>query len=229
MKKLDFGLGLTNRFQKKSYSQCGEDLIVKHIFDALNINKFKYLDVGAHHPYYLSNTALFYELGMTGINIEPDPELFDRFKKYRKKDVNLNVGISNYPGEQDFFIISSSTLNTFSEQEVNNYLQQGDYTVKKKIKVITDNITNIINKYNNGVYPEFMTIDAEGVDELLIEMIDFSNKPPIVICIETISFSTSGNGIKNRPLIEKIESLGYLNYADTNINSIFVLRSFWER
>lgn len=227
MKKLGFGLAIINKHLKESYSQCGEDLIIKHIFDALGIKKFKYLDVGAHHPQYFSNTALFYELGMTGINIEPDPELFVRFEKHRKRDINLNIGITLEPGEQDFFIISSSTLNTFSEQEANNYVEQGDYTIKKKIKVKTDNITNVVNKYNNGIYPEFMTIDAEGIDELLIESMDFSKNPPIVICIETLSFSTSGNGIKNRSLIARIESFGYSFYADTNINSIFVLSKYW--
>ena len=48
-----------NQFLKKSYSQCGEDLIVKFIFDILNIKNPSYIDIGAHHPNYISNTALF--------------------------------------------------------------------------------------------------------------------------------------------------------------------------
>lgn len=218
-----------NSFQKKSYSQSGEDLIVKFIFDCLGITKPSYLDIGAHHPYFISNTALFYEKGSRGINIEPDPVLFSEFLKERKSDVNLNIGISDIDGELDFFVISASTLNTFSKEEAYNYEKEGNFKIKsiKKIKVNT--LVSILNQYSNGIFPQFLSIDAEGVDEIIIKAIDFEENFPIVICIETISFSTSGNGLKNNDLIQYIESKGYLLYADTNINSIFVKESFWRR
>lgn len=218
-----------NSFQKKSYSQSGEDLIVKFIFDCLGITKPSYLDIGAHHPYFISNTALFYEKGSRGINIEPDPVLFSEFLKERKSDVNLNIGISDIDGELDFFVISASTLNTFSKEEAYNYEKEGNFKIKsiKKIKVNT--LVSILNQYSNGIFPQFLSIDAEGVDEIIIKAIDFEENFPIVICIETISFSTSGNGLKNDDLIQYIESKGYLLYADTNINSIFVKESFWRR
>ena len=48
---------------KKSYSQTGEDIIIKTALADLGISKPSYLDIGAHHPYYLNNTALFYKQG----------------------------------------------------------------------------------------------------------------------------------------------------------------------
>ena len=90
-------------------------------------------------------------------------------------------------------------------------------------------LKNVLELYSNGIFPQYLSIDAEGVDEIIIADIDFENNYPIVICIETISFSTSGNGIKNKKLIEYIESKGYLSYADTNINTIFVRKSLWQR
>ena len=39
-----------------SYSQCGEDLIVQQLFTVVGIDEVHYLDVGAHHPSYLSDT-----------------------------------------------------------------------------------------------------------------------------------------------------------------------------
>jgi len=218
-----------NKYLKHTYSQCGEDRIVLHVFESLGIKKFTYLDVGAHHPFYLSNTALFYEMGMKGINIEPDPILFKKFVKHRKRDINLNIGISMVTGISDFYVISSSTLNTFSKEEADKYALQGDYRIMDTIKVKTDNISNVIKKYCGGITPEFVTIDAEGVDELVLNAMDLSNKGPMVVCIETISFSTSGNGVKNVDLIKKIENSGYINYADTNINTIFVKKEVWLR
>ena len=103
---------------KKSFSQSGEDLIVKYIFDILNIYKPSYLDIGAHHPTYLSNSALLYLNGSKGINIEPDPLLFKKFLKGRKNDINLNIGISDKEEVLDFYILNNPTLNTFSKKKV---------------------------------------------------------------------------------------------------------------
>ncbi len=47
-----------------SYSQEGEDMILKRIFE----NKIGfYIDVGAHHPKRFSNTHLLYKKGCPGI------------------------------------------------------------------------------------------------------------------------------------------------------------------
>lgn len=214
-------------FRKVSYSQSGEDLIIKYIFDIIGLKKFKYIDIGAHHPYNLSNTALFYELGCRGINIEPDPASYENFVEHRKEDINLNIGITNKVGEQDLYIMNVPTLNTFSKQEAERCRLEGNYTIIKKQKIKTERIQNIIAQYANNRFPQFLNIDAEGIDELIINSIDFKENYPIVICIETISFSESGRGIKNTSLIEKIVNAGYLNYADTNINTIFVRKERW--
>ena len=218
-----------DKYKKTSFSQCGEDLIVKFIFDCLGIHHPTYIDIGAHHPYYISNTALFYKNGCRGINIEPDPNLFKEFLKYRKEDKNLNIGISDSNSELDFYIISSPTLNTFSKEEAYKYSQEGDFEIKSIDRISVKTLKNVLELYSNGIFPQYLSIDAEGVDEIIIADIDFENNYPIVICIETISFSTSGNGIKNKKLIEYIESKGYLSYADTNINTIFVRKSLWQR
>lgn len=219
----------TMPFQKISYSQCGEDLIVKFIFDNLNIINPTYLDIGAHHPYYLSNTALFYKNGSRGINIEPDPSLFKQFLKDRTEDTNLNVGIGDKNEILDFYIISSPTLNTFSKTEAEKYIEEGDYKIQeiKKIEVLS--LSEILNKIKSDVFPQFLSVDAEGVDEIVIKQIDFENNYPMVICLETISFSTSGKGVKNLQLINYIIEKGYFVYADTYINTIFVRREIWEK
>lgn len=216
-------------YRKKSFSQSGEDLIVKFIFDQLGIINPGYIDIGAHHPYYLSNTALLYESGSRGINIEPDPSLFKNFILYRKEDINLNIGISDREGEQDFYVMNVPTLNTFSIDEAKRFELEGAYRIINVLKLRTEIIQNIISQHAYNIFPQFLNIDAEGIDELIIDSIDFSSRYPIVICIETITFSEKGRGEKNNKLIEKIVRAGYLKYADTNINTIFVRQDMWER
>ena len=218
-----------NQYKKPSFSQSGEDLIVKFIFDQLGIKNPSYIDIGAHHPYYISNTALFFKNGSRGINIEPDPTLFKEFLKYRKEDVNLNIGISDCKGELDFYVISSPTLNTFSKEEADKYCLEGDYQIKSIKKIKVQILSDITKDFSNGIFPQFLSIDAEGVDEIIIRELDFDKNYPIVICIETITFSTSGNGVKNLGLIDYITNKGYLVYADTNINTIFVKKEIWRR
>ena len=101
--------------------------------------------------------------------------------------------------------------------------------IKSVEKINVRALSNVLNEFSNGIFPQFLSLDAEGIDELIIKQIDFDKNFPIVICIETISFSTSGNGVKNIELIKLIESKGYINYADTNINTIFVREIFWKK
>jgi FkbM family methyltransferase len=214
---------------KKSWSQSGEDLIVKYIFDVIGVGQPSYMDIGAHHPFYLNNTALFYENGSRGINIEPDPVLIKAFIAHRKEDVNLNIGISDQKSVLDFYIINNPVLNTFSRQEAENYHKEGDYHIVEKKKISVDTVNAVLTEYRQGKFPDFLTIDAEGIDEIVLKSIDFKANFPTVICVETISFSNSGMGKKNLELIEFLKSRGYILYADTNINSIFVRKERWER
>lgn len=218
-----------SKFHHISFSQSGEDLIVKYIFDHLGIYQPSYIDVGAHHPYYLSNTALFYQNGSRGINIEPDITLYKEFLNYRKEDINLNIGVGSHDEEIDFYIISSPTLNTFSKEEAEKYSNEGAYSIKSVEKVRVRTLPDILKDFSNVGFPQFLSIDAEGVDEIIIKAIDYKTNFPIVICIETISFSTNGNGIKNIEIINYLNEQGYLTYADTNINTIFVRKDYWKK
>jgi len=211
-----------NNWIKSSYAQSGEDLIVKYIFDNLGILRPTYIDIGAHHPFYLSNTALFYETGSIGINIEPDPTLFKLFSRYRKKDININIGIGIENGVSDFYVISTPTLNTFSKAEAERYAEEGDYKITEILKIKTCSLENVLKVHNNGRFPDFLNIDAEGLDEMIVKSIDLKNNYPIVICVETASFSATGKSVKNTALIDLLSAKGYRIYADTFINTIFL-------
>ena len=215
-------------YRKASYAQSGEDLIVKSVFNSLGIKKPSYLDIGAHQPYYISNTALLYQNGSRGVNIEPDPNLFTGINRVRGKDINLNCGVGEAEGVMDFYVINVSTLNTFSKKEVESYSEQGDYKVVKTIPVLVKTMDSILNEYLDGKFPDFLSLDVEGLDETIIKSIDYGGSCPTVICVETISFSNSGNGVKNNSIVDFLESKGYMVYADTHINTIFVREDKWK-
>jgi FkbM family methyltransferase len=218
-----------NKYGKPSFSQSGEDVIVDFIFSNRGKSNPTYIDVGAHHPYFLSNTAFFYRKGCCGVNIEPDPILFVQLNKDRNRDINLNVGIGVEKGFQDFYVMDSPTMNTFSKHEAEKLAHEHNMPIRKVISVPVDTLTNVINKYCQQTFPDFLSLDIEGLDFDVLQTIDYKKTAPIVICIETISYSPIGKGEKDVRINDLLLDNSYMLYADTNINSIFVKRSFWEK
>lgn len=214
---------------KISFSQCGEDLLVNYIFNFRGIPKPTYLDIGANHPFFLSNTALFYKKGCRGINIEANPRLIRAFSYFRNKDINLNIGIGPAEDEMDFYIINDSTLSTFSKEEADKIVTNGTYSIRsvQKIKILT--VEKVIREYCHGKFPDFLSIDVEGMDLAILQSIDFSKYWPKIICVEAAEYSPVGAGSRRNDIIDFLVSKGYYEYANTNLNAIMVKNEFWFR
>lgn len=101
-----------DQWSSRSWSQEGEDLVLRRIFCEKS-NGF-YVDVGAHHPKRFSNTYHFYQLGWSGINIDAMPGSMNLFKKWRPRDINIEVGISKQKGVLDYYVFNEPALNGFS-------------------------------------------------------------------------------------------------------------------
>ena len=120
-------------FGNVTYSQHGEDLFLLNIFHLLGIEKPSYLDIGCHHPTIDSNTALLYQRGSRGINIDANPLLIPQFDEQRPEDINLNIGIGANPGKATFYQVDDrSGLNSFSLKELHriNFVPQSTIEVQ---------------------------------------------------------------------------------------------------
>jgi FkbM family methyltransferase len=218
LKKIGFKINY-----KKSYSQCGEDIIIQFIFNNLKITKPTYIDIGANHPFLINNTFLFYKSGSRGINIEPNISLYNKLKKERRRDINLCLGISDKIGELDFYKISPNPLSTFSKEEAYKLRDEYNCKIEEIIKVKVETLPNIIQKYCNGIFPDLLSIDVEGLDEKILKSIDFENSSPTIIVAETSDFSlVYRENLKRHEIIDFLKNKGYIDYADTRINTIFV-------
>lgn len=216
-----------SRDARISYSQTGEDLIVDFIFKARNIINPTYIDLGGYHPINMNNTYLFYTKGSRGINVEPNINGFSAFQKQRPNDINLNIGVSNENSFLDYFMMNDPSMNTFSHSNA-EYLQLNfNFKIEKVLKIEVKKISDIIDQYCGGDFPDFLSIDIEGLDFEIIKSIDFELSKPKVICIESIEYAENGKGEKRNDLIDYIMSKDYIQLADTYINTIFVSKSFW--
>jgi FkbM family methyltransferase len=222
MKAIVKKLGITKRYpyQKRSFSQTGEDRIITFIFSLLlKIPKPTYIDIGAHHPFFLSNTALFYHQGSHGINIEPDKNLIKAFKKYRKRDINLNVAISDKNEKKTFYIMSLPTLNTFSLEEAKKNEKIYNIRIEKTVEVESYSLEYILTKYFNNKMPDFLSIDVEGYELEILKSIDLYKYRPKIICVESYDIEEDKK-IRRDDLINYVIAQNYKLYADTGINAI---------
>ena len=215
-------LGPDHRYKKVSYAQYGEDLIIFSIFrEHLHIDKPSYIDIGAHNPFHLSNSALFYKFGCKGVNIEANPDLIKEFYKYRSNDKNLNIGICPEKNEiLPFYIMEQPELNTFVKEQADTLDSKG-YPIKKVVNIQCYNLKYIIETYCDGIFPDFLSLDVEGLDEYIFEHYDFSKARPKIICVENLKIDDNGRFYK----IEKIRNIlaknNYVLIADTFLNDIF--------
>jgi FkbM family methyltransferase len=213
--------------RKISYSQCGEDLILRHLLRVLDVDKVVYLDLGAHHPTYLSNTYLFYQEGGHGVCVEPDPSLSAELEAKRSRDVILNCGVGVKNDVADFFVMTTNTLSTFSRAEAERYQAYGNQRIVKTMQVELRTIDDILAHHFEQC-PHLVSLDVEGLDYRILQSLDFSIYRPRVFCLETLTYTEDRAERKLDEIIELMLENGYLVYADTYINTIFVDSAAWE-
>jgi FkbM family methyltransferase len=156
----------------------------------MGITEVTYLDVGAHHPFNISNTALFHERGGRGINIEANPILFEAFPKARPNDVNLNVGVGPKAGALTFYMIDDwSGRNTFDKGTMDAFLKENpQFKLQRTIDIPVRPLDELLAEHAADVESiDFMSMDIEGMDTSVICAADLSRFRPKIICIETNS------------------------------------------
>jgi FkbM family methyltransferase len=171
-------------FGNKTYSQSGEDLMLLNIFKLLEISQPTFLDIGAHMPFEISNTALMVErLNSRGMNIEPNPVLYEKLKEFRPKDINLNCGVAAKSGSLPFYIWDdTSAINTFCKDLADKWIANGKTVTIKLLPVRT--VNDIVDEYFNGAWPDLLHIDAEGLDYEILESANFEKSKPKIIVAE---------------------------------------------
>ncbi len=211
----------------RSYAQSGEDLIIfflaRHI---LHLPYIYYLDLGANHPTQLNNTHLFYEEGFQGVSVDANPYFEHLFKTKRPKDKFINCGVGTKNGSANFYEIEPHTLSTFSEAEARRYSSYIGHRVVKKSKKKIYTVETIIIKYCEKV-PNILSLDVEGLDFDILQSINFNKWSPDIVCVETLEYTNDNKERKVNKIIDYLKERNYKLYADTYINSIFVLEDSW--
>ena len=175
------------------YSQYFEDYILSIVFS--DTKNGTYIDVGANNPDINSVTKHFYLKGWRGINIEPIESLHKQLQKQRPGDINLNIGISNSPGELEFFQISHKSYNngdafsTFDKNLISK-MKAEDGWAHKQYKVPVKTLNEVLKTHPLDNIT-FLSIDVEGMEKSVLEGLDLTKHRPVVFIIEATDQDTS--------------------------------------
>lgn len=165
-----------------SYAGNREDVMLRRLFP--DEESGFYIDVGAGHPLQFSVTKHFYDRGWRGINIEPAPGPFEQLVQDRKRDVNLNLALSDSEGVATFYEFPPEYAgwSTVSRQEAERHLAE-DGVAFTECSVELTTLAAVCQKHVEGTI-DFLSIDVEGLEQQVLQGADFSRWRPRVCVIE---------------------------------------------
>jgi FkbM family methyltransferase len=213
-----------NQLSKKLYyAQNREDIILQAFFPD-KITGF-YVDIGAYDPETDSVTKLFYDKGWSGINIEPQPDRHKLFNTKRKRDINLQLGVSNANTTLKLRSYKNQGLSTFSDDIKNRYVKQSrdsqyEFTYSeagtveyKDFEVQVKTLKSIFTEHK-AVNIDFMKVDVEGLEYEVLEGNDWDRFRPKVLCIEADNIVRDWRGLLTKS--------GYQVVFNDGLNEYFI-------
>jgi FkbM family methyltransferase len=190
------------------------------VFRFLGKETFSYIDIGANDPYNGSNTAYLYAHGCRGICIEPNPDLIASLKQERPEDIVLNVGVAPQSGKLPYYMFQSNVFNTFSEAI--SKVAEKRCRLKEIREVSVTTLDEIIRQHSQGIYPDFLQVDIEGLDYDVLKSCDFTHSSPTVICTEL-------DGMDMRKTTEMLDVKGYFPFHRSMRDMIYIRKDVKDK
>ena len=206
----------------KFFSQQDED---KYIIQYILKNKIAdgtYLEVGAFDGVSYSNTKTLEDyFNFSGILIEPQERLFNNIKKYRSSVKNelYNCAVTNKDSSIISFIGDNGEAGI--TDSINTDISKFGWT--ESYQVSNRKMKDILND-SRFEYIDFMFIDVEGSELLLLESIDF-NFPIFCIIIEAHSTEQE----KNKIFGELLKNNGFTYKERQRGNEIWINHNYFRK
>lgn len=197
---------------KKSYAQDGEDVVLMSFYDGLKKHRGFFVDVGAHHPVRFSNTWAFYRRGWKGINIDPTPNSMRKFKFFRPRDINLEIGVGQSSKQVPFYCFNDPALNTFNKNLADQRNSGKPYKITSVKNIDIKPLNEILSQYlSKEISIDFITIDVEGLDLEVLTSNDWTRFPATFILVEDTNFLIESP--EKSEIYQYLSSIGYVIVA----------------
>jgi len=174
-------MGINNDTTFISYAQNFEDVMLWRALK--HLNKGFYIDIGAWSPDLDSVTRAFYERGWHGINIEPNPELFQELQRRRPHDINLELAIGDQEGTLSMNFLTNSGLSTLDDAIAQKHQEAGFMAEHQPVQVTT--LAKIWAEHvPAGQEVHFLKVDVEGFEEKVLCGNDWEKNRPWIVVVE---------------------------------------------
>ncbi len=204
-----------------SHAQNAEDVVLYRALKDLRAGH--YIDIGACDPTEYSVTKIFYDLGWTGVNVEPSREHFASLEAERKNDLNLNVAVAARPGILRFHHIPGTGLSTLVDDVASAAQDKGFEAENVDVPVLT--LADICRNLPFST-THFLKIDVEGGEREVLQGADFTTFRPWIIVVEaTAPLSTERTDDGWRSILE---SADYDSVLFDGLNVFFLARERGE-
>jgi FkbM family methyltransferase len=209
---------LTNRYNKFSYSQTGEDAIIRGLlFSYKYSGNCQYVDVGCNHPSRDSNTFDLYRSGWNGVTIDGNQALIDLHRKTRPKDKSVCAVVSSEIRDMTFTEYSDSLVSSVDSEHALSLGYQSDIVSQKTVRTRT--LTEILDSVQFSHTFGVLSIDVEGHDYEVLTSLDFSKYRPFLIVIEIHNFAFLEP--YDNPIYLFLVSKGYIMVGYATMNAYF--------
>lgn len=196
-------------------SQYGEDSIIDYFFKSKGISSGFFVDVGAADGVEHSNTYNLGINGWSGILIEPDEVAFNNLLKLygNNKSIKLINEAVYSTSEKRPFYKEPGQASTLSEQFRDKVI--GLYGIKYDTKMITCNpLYSILDRLSSPKNIDFLSIDAEGIDMIVLDTMDWDRYTVSLLCVE--------HSMPKEDLRHYMESKNYKFYYETCGNTFYI-------
>lgn len=195
---------------EKFHAQFEED---KWVVENLDLpEKGFFVDVGAAHPQYFSNTCHFERNGWDGILIDPDPRNVSLLIDGRMAQV-APFAIT----KEDFDVVTLNMTNSPAISTLVDTSEKPRYD--RPIKIVGFTLDTLLSIYKVESI-DLMSIDVEGKEKDVLESFTIKRWQPKIIIIEFISLF---GGNRSGEIMKLIPEKLYNKVHTTQSNFIFVL------
>jgi FkbM family methyltransferase len=214
-----------DHFFRLSYAQEGEDILLASLFGLFEKDRMGfYVDVGAHHPQFCSNTYFFYLRGWRGINIDAMPGSMQPFDRLRPEDKNLEVAVSDCKKVLTYYAFNAPVLNGFSREVAEQRDNYKGHKILWQKDIETSTLTEILDQHLPPKQAiDLLSVDVEGLDYEVLKSNDWGKYRPSIVLVED-SETQSLLGEADSMIVRFMRQQGYVPCCKTPLTLFFVER-----
>jgi FkbM family methyltransferase len=185
----------------EKYSQNDEQSYILNYFNN-NGEGIKYIEIGGFHPFVFSNTRALYELGASGVIVEPSPICMRKFEEEYSNEQRIKLIQAAITDSDGVITLYESNGDAISSTDVahKEKWERGAGIKYNEITVKAISMYTFIKEHGDNT--DFINIDVEGTNYQLFNLL-----PDVLLYrLKMICIEHDGHNIK---MMEKLSSFGF--------------------